>query len=521
MQTRLTVPISAQNIDQAKQQIKEARDCGAEMLELRTDYLENLTVDMVRELVADIKKAPGGNLPVIVTCRDKAEGGMREYPQQLRIDVLVAGLKAGAEFIDFEFNSYMPTSNQARIRVALSQSLKGRLILSAHSFESRFPSISMLRRRMAIVAPAAIPKIVYTANHINDCFDAFDLLHNTGGDRIVFCMGKAGIISRIIAKKLGSFLSFASLDQQSATAAGQLTIEQFIKRYHYHSINAQTGLYGVIGSPIAHSLSPAIHNTGFTAAGLNKLYLPLLVEGGSEEFDNFLRGILARGWLGFEGLSVTIPHKENAYRYITVKNGQVDPLSRRIGAVNTIVTGPDGRLRAYNTDYSAAMDSITSAANITRDGLKKMPVSIIGAGGISRTIVAALADTGAEITIFNRTLSRAENLADEFNCRAAPLKDLPDTTAKLLINCTSVGMYPNIDETPVPQEYLKKDMVVFDTIYNPAQTLLLKQAKKAGAKTIDGISMFVNQALAQFKFFTGQDGDRDMMRKVVTENLGH
>jgi shikimate dehydrogenase len=134
---------------------------------------------------------------------------------------------------------------------------------------------------------------------------------------------------------------------------------------------------------------------------------------------------------------------------------------------------------------------------------------------VAKAIVAGLSDAGAKITIYNRTVERGKKLAAEFGCEFAPLDNLANLDAKLVINCTSIGMYPNVDETPIPQEYLKKDMVVFDTVYNPAETLLLKQAKQAGAKTIDGLSMFINQALAQFKLFTGKDADPKLMRKTI------
>jgi len=224
--TYLAVPIAAKNLDQAKQQIKAARAAGAEMLELRTDYLENLSVDLVKNLIAKAKSATKRPLPVIVTCRDAQQGGVVDYPLQLRINVLTSALKAGAEFVDFEYENFLSTENQERIKVALSQTSKARLILSAHNFKTKFDNISKLYRHITTLYPAAIPKLIYTANHINDCFEAFDLLHSTGGERSIWCMGTASFISRIIAKKLGSFATFASIDESAATAPGQLTTKQ-------------------------------------------------------------------------------------------------------------------------------------------------------------------------------------------------------------------------------------------------------------------------------------------------------
>jgi 3-dehydroquinate dehydratase/shikimate dehydrogenase len=516
--TYLTVPIAAKDLEEAKRQIKAALAAGAETLELRTDYLESLSVAAVEKLVAEVKGGPRP-LPVIVTCRDRRQGGAIDYPAQLRTNVLAAALKAGAEFIDVEFENFRSNEIREKIELALSRSSKGRLILSAHNFEAKFENIGQLYRHIQTVYSAAIPKLVYTANHINDCFEALDLLHRTGGGRIVFCMGEAGLISRIIAKKLNCLVTFASVDQKSATAPGQLTIGQFRKLYRYDSIDADTGLYGVIGSPIGHSASPAIHNACFADARMNDLYLPLLVEGGAEQFEGFVRGVLARPWLGFAGFSVTIPHKQNAMKFTDASRGVIEPLAERIGAVNTLLISRDGKLSAYNTDYAGAMEAITSAAKMTKGDLKDLSVAVIGAGGVARAIVAGLTDAGAKVRIYNRTVERGKRLAADFGCDFSPLDDLPNIDAKLVINCTSIGMHPDTNGTPLPKQYIKRDMVVFDTVYNPPQTLLLKHAKQKKAKTIDGLSMFVNQAAAQFKLFTGKEANTKLMRKTISNCL--
>ena len=519
METKLAVPIAARNIDQAGMQIESARAAGADILELRTDYLENLNVDLVKKLIAGIKSSGDKKLPVIVTCRDKQQGGAIDYPQKLRVDILAAALKAGAEFIDYEYENFRSIEGQEKIRLALSQSSKGRLILSTHNFETKFDNIGKLYRNILNICPVAIPKLIYVANHINDCFDAFDLLHQTSAERIIFCMGPGGLISRILAKKLGCFLTFASIDEINATAPGQLTIKDLRELYRYDCIDIETRLYGVIADPVGHSLSPAIHNACFGDKQMNKLYLPLLVEGGRQEFDSFIHHALLRKWLNFRGFSITIPHKQNALAYVRASRGYIEPLAQKIGAANTMLVGPDGKLEAYNTDYAGALDAITAGMKISRAKLNGLPVAVVGAGGVSRAIVAGLSDAGAQIRIYNRTVEKAEKLAAEFNCEFAPLDDLKSVDAKLLINCTSIGMYPNVEASPVPAESLKKTMAVFDTVYNPAQTLLLKEAGNKKAKTIDGISMFVNQAMAQFKLFTGQDGNPELMRKVVCDSL--
>jgi len=524
--TRLAVPIAAENLDQARQQVKAALAAGAEMLELRTDYLEGLSVDLVKNLIAEVRAAASRSVPIIVTCRDQKQGGVRDYSARLRTDVLTGAVKAGADFIDFEYDNFLAIEHQERIRVALSQSSKGRLILSAHNFRTKFADIGRLYREILAVYPVAIPKLVYTADHISDSFEGFDLLRNTSGDRVVFCMGRAGLISRIIAKKQNSFVTFASIDDQSATAPGQLTIEQLKQLYRYDYINSETELFGVIADPVGHSLSPAIHNACFADKRMNKLYLPLLVGGGQQGFDLFLNGVLFRKWLGFAGFSVTIPHKQSALNYVRQKHGFIEPLAEKIGAVNTLVIGSwamsdERRIRAYNTDYAAALDAVTSRLKIGRGDLNGLSVAVVGAGGVARAIVAGLSDAGSKIRIYNRTVEKAERLAAEFDCSFAPLDDLQSLDAKLVINCTSVGMHPNVDATPIPKECLRRGMTVFDTVYNPVQTLLLKQAKQKRLKTIDGLSMFINQALAQFRLFTGQTANADLMRRTVCQWLCH
>jgi 3-dehydroquinate dehydratase/shikimate dehydrogenase len=517
--TRLTVPISAQSPDEALKQIKKAKSAGAEMLELRIDYIEGLCVDLVNKLVGNLKNTKGKQLPVIVTCRDKRQGGVIDYSVRLRLEVLIAALKAGADFIDLEYDNFLTTEHQEKIRRALSQSSKGRLILSVHNFETKFADINKLFRSISTICPGTIPKLVYTANHINDCFEAFDLLHRTSGDRIVFCMGQAGLISRILANKLGSFVTFASIDADSATAPGQLNISELRDSYRFDNIQADTELFGVIADPVGHSLSPAIHNACFAEMKMNRLYLPLWVQGQKQEFGTFMNNVLLRKWLSFRGFSVTIPHKRNALDYAGTNQGFIEPLAEKIGAVNTLIIRSDGKVKAYNTDYTAALEAIMSGMKINKTKLKDLPVAVVGAGGVARAIVAGLSDTGAKIKIYNRTIEKAEKLAAEFNCEFAPLDELENLNAKLLVNCTSIGMHPDVEATPVPKEYLNKSMAVFDTVYNPAETLLLKDAKKKKAKTIDGVSMFVNQAMAQFKLFTGTDGNPDLMRETICNCL--
>ena len=514
--TYLTVPIGFTDYDDLKAQLAAAQDCGAEALELRLDYLPDLNTDLAKGAIAAAQQT---NLPIIVTCRAATEGGINDYPANLRITILAEAAKAGADFIDCEYATWCSAKAQAQLKQALSQNPATRLILSAHNFEEKFTDIRQLYKDIVASCGEAIPKLVYTANHINDCFEGFDLLHDADRDSIVLCMGQAGLMSRIIAGKLGSLVTFASSSESSGTAPGQLTAKSLKQLYRYDSIDADTKLFGVLADPVTHSISPAVHNKCFGQAELNKLYLPLLVQAGKAGFDDFLDNVMQRPWLNFTGFSVTIPHKANALDYVKANDGFVEPLAEKIGAVNTLIIGADKKIKGYNTDYAGAMDALVAAMAVDKTKLQNVPIAVIGAGGVSRAIVAGLTDACAKVTIYNRTVEKAQKLSKDFGCEFSPLSELSTMNARVMINCTSIGMHPNIDATPASAELLKPDMVVFDTVYNPIETLLLKNAKQAGAKTVSGAEMFVGQAIAQFKYFTNVSLEPDVMRKVVFDSL--
>jgi 3-dehydroquinate dehydratase / shikimate dehydrogenase len=173
-------------------------------------------------------------------------------------------------------------------------------------------------------------------------------------------------------------------------------------------------------------------------------------------------------------------------------------------------------LSAYNTDCIAAIDGITVGLGIDKAGLRKMPVAVIGAGGAARAVVAGLADAEAKIKIYNRTVERAKHLASDFKCDYASLDKLHKLKEKLIVNCTSIGMQPHVDASPVDVNLLQKHMAVFDTVYNPPETLLLKHAKQTGCHVISGVDMFLKQAAEQFKLFTGQNANTEIMRKILS-----
>jgi 3-dehydroquinate dehydratase/shikimate dehydrogenase len=252
----------------------------------------------------------------------------------------------------------------------------------------------------------------------------------------------------------------------------------------------------------------------------------MLVDPPYESFKAFMETFLTFPGLHLSGLSITIPHKENALRYLKEKGGQIEPLAERIGTVNTIIVEPDGTLSGINTDYAAILDTITDALNITRDQLAGKRVAVLGAGGTGRTAVAALASYGATVVVYNRTLEKAQSLADEFTGKtgkvvAARMGKLCDSCCEVYVNTTPIGMFPNVDVSPFGDTLpnFTADTLVFDTIYNPMQTKLLRDAHAAGAKPVGGVEMFVRQAAAQFTAWTHQPAPTEIMRQVIEKRL--
>lgn len=261
-------------------------------------------------------------------------------------------------------------------------------------------------------------------------------------------------------------------------------------------------LLGLIGNPVAHSLSPVIHNQAFAAVGYNGIYLAFKIT----DLESAMKGIKA---LNFKGVSITIPHKVNVMRYLD----EVDDAALKIGAVNTIVNRK-GKLIGYNTDCRGALKALR-----TKTAIEGKSVAIIGAGGAARAIGYGLASSGGRVTVFNRSRANGERLADALKAEFLPLSDWLPARYEVLINTTPVGMYPDTDATPVPGKNLSKGMVVMDTVYNPLKTRLLKEAEAQGCRTISGIGMFVFQAALQFELWTGEKAPLDIMQRSVLEAL--
>ena len=527
--TLLCVPIFVTDLDKARRDVALAAESGADIIELRID--EAVPAQELMDRLPEEELVASMTVPCIVTCRTVREGGFSELNDAVRIDLLLQVAAAGATYLDFELASYYwehddPIEGRLEI-LDKPRDLRPGLILSSHDFTGRPARLTTLVQAL-FEGPADIAKIVWTARTIRDNLEAFEILRHRAKPTIALCMGEHGLISRILAKKFGAFLTFASLTKDTGTAPGQVTIADLKKLYRWDAIGPQTKVYGVVASPVMHSMSPAIHNAAFDAVGHDGVYLPLLVNAGYESFKAFMETFLAFEPLHLSGLSITLPHKENALRYLQEKGGKIEPLAQQIGAVNTMVIDRENGLKLHgsNTDYAAILDSITDKLKIPREELANYRVAVIGAGGTGRTAVAALAHYGATVVIYNRTKDRADALAAEFNGKtgqvvSARLEKICDSCCHIFINCTSIGMHPRIDASPLgdtPPQFTP-DTLVFDAIYNPMKTKLLHQAEQAGAKTINGVDMFLRQAVAQFELWTTQKAPADLMRKVIESRL--
>lgn len=267
-------------------------------------------------------------------------------------------------------------------------------------------------------------------------------------------------------------------------------------------IDAKTEVYGIIGHPVSHSLSPIIQNFAFYYHKINAVYLVFDVT----DLTSALTGIRA---LGIKGVSVTIPHKVAIIPFLD----RLDELAEEISAVNTVVN-KDGLLIGYNTDYLGAMLALKEKADISgRDYV------ILGAGGAARAIGFGLKREGADITIINRTHKKGEALANALGAKCLPWNKIKEAAAYGLINATPIGMWPKSQETPVPKKYLRNFEVVMDAVYHPLETPLLHEARGLGLITIDGLSMLVYQGVAQFKLWTGREAPKEEMLKIAKQTL--
>jgi 3-dehydroquinate dehydratase/shikimate dehydrogenase len=466
---------------------------GAKLIELRLDYLRS-KINLGRLT----KGRPG---PVIVTCRRQRDGGLYKGTDDERLVILREAIASGVDYVDLEED----------IAGKVPRFGPTKRIVSYHDFRNTPDDLDAVYDRLAAL-DADIVKIATMANHPHDNVRMLELVRRAEIPTAGFCMGDIGTPSRFLAGRFGSPLTYATFHHERALAPGQISYDEMVNLYHYDEIDDATVVYGVIADPISHSLSPAVHNAAFRKAGINAVYIPFRVP--RQDLEKFM---VEAPKLGIEGLSVTIPHKEAIGAHLT----KVDPAVKGIGAVNTVLFKDDGVL-GYNTDYKAAMDSLELAMGGEQEGVSPLQgrtAMVLGAGGAARAIVYGLRRRGANIAVASRTFDRAKELAEEYEGRAVEWKARHGVAADVLINCTPIGMHPDVDETPYEKHRLRPSMVVFDTVYNPENTLLIKEAREQSCHVVTGVEMFVRQASLQFFLFTGQKPPDGLVREVLKKNL--
>ncbi len=461
---------------------------GAQLVELRVDWIARAP-DIPRLL----KDRP---TPVIVTCRRKEDGGKWIGSEDERRMVLRTAIISGADYVDLEDD----------IAKSIPRYGKTRRIVSHHDFDSTPDNLEELWAEMAEMNPDII-KLVTMANSPSDCVRLLKLASQARIPTVAFCMGEFGIASRILCGKYGAPFTYAAFSSEREVAPGQLTFQDMKDLYRFDSINRETRVFGVLGDPIGHSLSPLLHNTAMHQINFNGVYIPIRVT--RDQLPQFLKDF---SWLDVRGYSVTIPHKEAAL----ANASRCEEIVRQIGAANTLIRDDNGQWEADNTDYAAALDSLQLALK-PGDSLEGKRVLMLGAGGVARAIGLGVTRKGAVLVIASRTADRAKTLAESLGCRHITWENRGAEYADILINCTPVGMHPNVNETPFQENWMRDDMIVFDTIYNPEQTLLLKEARAHSCRTVSGVEMFVRQAAGQFQKFTGQAAPIE----TLTETLRH
>ena len=444
----------------------------------------------------------------LATCRRKASGGLFAGSPETELQVLLAAARAGFTLVDLAVESaeVLPPGAVDQLRQAGAA-----VMLSWHDFE-RTGDLAAVLERMRPFSPD-LCKIVPTATTLSDSLTIFRLLHDektqAAGARdplqiVGLSMGEAGVPTRVLGVRAGSVFTFAAAAPEEATAPGQIAARTLRDLYRMADLRASTRIFGVAGDPIRSSLSPLMLNMAFGRAAVDAVYVPLLTRCPEELFQ-------AARELPLAGFSVTMPLKQAILPFLE----HVDPLAAKIGAVNTVRREPGGSFSGFNTDAAGIVAPLERRLNL-RGGR----VLVLGAGGAARAAVFACADRGAQVFVLNRTAETAVKLAGEAGATAIRREALgAQPPFDVIINATPAGMRGNASELPLRPEELRT-RIVFDLVYNPLETPLLRAARAQGIETIAGVEMFVQQGARQFELWTGLPAPVQSMQNVVTEALG-
>lgn len=439
------------------------------------------------------------DVTAIGTCRRKEHGGHFTGSLKAELEVLLEAAKCGCAVVDLEIESAEQAGKAqlARFRDGL-RAAGTALLVSFHDF-SRTKSLDQAARRIEAFEPDFI-KVVSTARHLADNIAVLRLIEDLSlrSQVVGIAMGEEGLVSRVLGPRAGAAFTFAASGEGAETAPGQATAHTLNEVYRMEQLDQATRIFGVAGNPIGHSLSPLMHNTAFRRESVNAVMLPLKVK----SLDDLLT---VTRELPLTGVAVTMPLKQEVLPHLA----NMDPLTARIGACNTLRTGADGKLYGFNTDVAGVVRPLEK-----RMRLKGARILVLGAGGAARAAVFGLVEQGAEVFITNRTHETAVSLARKAKAKAIKQDQLAKNRFDAIINTTPCGMAGVHQALPVKENELNTHLV-FDMVYNPLETPLLKLARSRGLHVISGLEMFVQQGARQFEIWTGKPApEADMLRVV-------
>jgi 3-dehydroquinate dehydratase/shikimate dehydrogenase len=461
-------------------------------VELRLDWLRSNAER--RRLLDWVKRQEfGAQVVLMATCRRVPGGGRFRGGIEREMYWLRQAADAGCGWCDVE----LQTLRELPSKTVRGYRVPSRVLLSAHDFKG----MPALRREMKFADNDGVTavKIAARANTIADSVRLLGLARSSV-NFVAVPMGEIGLPARILALREGSALAYAPVGE--ATAPGQVSLREMMHLYRAHELTKSTRVFGVIGDPVGHSLSPLLHNTGFIARHVDAVYLPFLVH----RLKDFLDAV---GILGIRGFSITLPHKQAILKYLK----ECDPLAAEIGAVNTVVVRGDGSLYGSNTDYVGVLGALERKMR-----LRGSRLLVFGAGGAARSTAFALARAGADVVICARREQLGKKLARAVNGEFLARRALRTEKFEAIINATPVGMYPHSKISPLSARELNC-RIVMDLIYRPLDTELLKIARKKGISTVSGVEMFLAQGFAQWELWTGKSAPKAAMRRAVLQSL--
>jgi 3-dehydroquinate dehydratase / shikimate dehydrogenase len=489
---RICAVVAAPKAADTRKQLKTAL-LSTKLIELRLDWLiDDAEIGRFLGWLSKHPQAAKANL--IATCRRAEAGGRFKGTIAQELFHLSEAIRAGCRWYDLEIETGSVAPPEI-LDVLLGQ---GKEIRSAHFFQGMPKNLKSLAGDLRAGRPAAI-KI---AAHCGSLAEGLKLLRfaKSQTNIVAIPMGDVAMPLRLLSPREGSAFTYAPVEH--STAPGQVSLDEAKRLYRVDKIDRRTRVYGVIGDPIGHSLSPVMQNAGFQARRMNAVYLPFLVR----DLKDFLGAV---GPLGVQGFSVTIPHKEHILRHLD----DCDPLAAKIGAVNTVVVRGGGKLYGYNTDYVGVLRTLQ-----TLIPLQTSRVLIAGAGGAARAVAFALAQAGAAVCVWARRIDKARLLARAVGGQSIARAHLRSEFFDAIVNATPLGMHPKVDESPLEQDELNCRLV-FDTIYRPRNTKLLQLAARRGIQTVSGVEMFVAQGTAQWEIWTGERAPVAAMRCAVIRAL--